>query len=69
MLMGRKNWKQIKTTIGNLFLDMGKLAFGSLILGSILRGGWDPFQTFIFGAAVAILFFIVGILFIATNKE
>gem|GEM_PF-2411267 len=67
--MGRKNWKHVKTTIGNLFLDMGKLAFGSLILGSILRGGWDPFQTFIFGATVAILFFMIGILFIATNKE
>jgi len=69
IFMGSKNWKQVKTTIGNLFLDLGKLSFGSLILGSILRGGLDPFQTFLFGAAVAIVLFVVGIWIISTNKE
>jgi hypothetical protein len=69
LIMGSKNWRQVKTTIGNLLLDLGKLAFGSLILGSILRGGLDPFQTFVFGIAIAILLFVIGILIIAYNKE
>jgi hypothetical protein len=67
--MGNKNLKQVAKTIGNLLIDLGKLAFGSLILGSILKGGFDPFQTFIFGSAVAIIFFVVGIIILANIKE
>jgi len=68
-LMDSKNWKKAWATIGNLLLDLGKLAFGSLILGSVLRGGFDPFQTFLFGAGVAIIFFAVGILLTTKYKE
>jgi hypothetical protein len=67
--MAGKNLKQVKATIGNLFIDLGKLAFGSLILGSILKGGIEPFLILVFGAASAILFFLIGILIIALNKE
>jgi len=67
--MSSKNWNKAKTTIGNIFVDLGKLSFGSLILGSVLRGGLDPFQTFMFGAAVAIIFFVIGIWFVAASKE
>jgi len=67
--MSSKNWNKAKTTIGNIFVDLGKLSFGSLILGSVLRGGLDPFQTFMFGAAVAIIFFVIGIWFVAAGKE
>jgi hypothetical protein len=67
--MGSKNWNKVKTVIGNILIDLGKLSFGSLILGSILRGGLDPFQTFVFGTAVAIVLFLVGIFFIAASKE
>jgi hypothetical protein len=55
--MGSKSWKKTLAIMGNLLLDLGKLAFGSLILGSLLRGGFDPFQTFLFGSGVAIVFF------------
>ena len=67
--MNIRSWEKFKTTIGNLFIDLGKLSFGGLILGSILRGGLDPFQTFIFGAAIAIVFFVVGIFLLISNKE
>jgi hypothetical protein len=67
--MGNKNLKQVAKTIGTLLIDLGKLAFGSLILGSILKGGFDPFQTFIFGSAVAIIFFVVGIIILSNIKE
>jgi len=68
-VMERKNWRQVKAAIGNLFLDMGKLSFGGLMLGSVLRGGLDPFQTFLFGGAVAVIFFAIGIAIIAKIKE
>ena len=67
--MSSKNWKQVKTTIGNLFVDLGKISFGSLMIGSILRGGLDPFQTFVFGATVSMISFVAGIWIISTSKE
>ena len=67
--MSSKNWNQVRKTIGTILIDLGKLSFGSLILGSVLRCGFDPLQTFIFGAALAIVFFIFGILVIAKTKE
>jgi len=68
-LMSAKNWKPIGTTIGGLLLDLGKLSFGGLLLGSILRGGLNPFNTFLLGGGLAIGFFIGGIIVIAINKE
>jgi hypothetical protein len=67
--VGNKKWKQTVTALGNLFIDLGKLAFGSLILGSVLRGNVDPFQLFIFGAAVTVSLFAVGIWCIAMSEE
>jgi len=67
--MSSKSWKKTKTTVGNIFIDLGKLSFGSLILGSILRGGIDPLQTFVFGTAVVTILFAVGVLFVNADKE
>jgi len=67
--MSSKNWNQVSKTIGTIFIDLGKLSFGSLILGSVLRGGFDPLKTFIFGTAIAIIFFIVGVILLARAKE
>ena len=67
--MSDKKWQRLAKAIGNAFFDLGKLAFGSLIFGSVLRGGLDPFQTFAFGAGTAILFLATGALFISMNEE
>jgi hypothetical protein len=67
--MGNKKWKQLPKTIGNLFVDLGKLSFGSLMLGSILKGSLDPFQTFVFGASIAAILFVVGIWFTTLSEE
>jgi hypothetical protein len=34
----KKTKKNFATTIGTVFIDIGKLAIGSLIFGSVLRG-------------------------------
>jgi hypothetical protein len=52
-----------------VFVDLGKLAFGSLMLGSILKGEIGLFQIFVFGAAVAMVAFAVGIWFISMSEE
>jgi len=67
--MEGKNWSHLYTTLGTILVDLGKLAFGSLILGSILRGGFDPFQTFIVGAVSAILLFVLGVVLILRGKN
>ncbi|MDR0443814.1 MAG: hypothetical protein LBH44_10440 [Treponema sp.] len=67
--MAKRNWHKTRTVIGNLLLDMGKLSFGGLMLGSILRGGFDPFQTFVLGGAVAIVLFVLGVIIISKNEE
>jgi hypothetical protein len=67
--MGIKSWKHLNTTVGTILVDLGKLSFGSLILGSILRGGFDPFQTFIVGTGVALSLFVVGVVLILRGKE
>ena len=64
-----RNWKHLFATIGTIMVDLGKLAFGSLILGSILRGGLDPFQAFIVGTASAIFLFVLGVMLILKGKE
>jgi Ca2+/H+ antiporter len=67
--MGMENWKHFFATIGTIMVDLGKLSFGSLILGSILRGNLDPFQTFFGGVASAMLLFVLGVVFILKSKE
>jgi hypothetical protein len=67
--MEKRSWKHLNTTIGTILVDLGKLSFGSLILGSILRGGFDPFQTFIGGTAIAIFLFVLGVVLILRGKE
>jgi len=63
------NRKHFFATIGAIMVDLGKLAFGSLILGSILHDGFDPFRTFIGGVAAAVVLFVAGVVAILKGKE
>ena len=65
----RKIKHNLGTTIGTICVDLGKLSFGSLILGAVLRGSLNPLEILLFGSAIAIVFFIVGISLIVLNKE
>jgi hypothetical protein len=64
-----KKRTQTGKTIGTIMIDLGKLSFGSLLLGSVLRGGFDPLQTFIMGAVLAIILFVIGVVLITRSKE
>jgi hypothetical protein len=51
----------IKTDAGKLSLDLGKLVFGSVFLGSVLRGETSHVIMAIGGFAVATLFCVIGL--------
>ena len=55
--------------LGKLFVDVSKLAFGSLVLGSVIR--WDiPHRTtFILGIIFSVIVAIVGIFLARNYKE
>jgi hypothetical protein len=44
--MNGKKLRNLAKTFGNLFVDLGKLSFGSLMLGTLLKGGVDLLQLF-----------------------
>jgi hypothetical protein len=50
-------------------LDLGKLIFGSIFLGGILRGGLPHALLVLGGFFVAFIFIIVGLLFASTMDE
>ena len=67
--MANKAWQRLSGTIGNLFIDIGKLLFGSLMLGSILKGDADLFRLFVFGAASSMILFTTGVWFVSMSRE
>ncbi|MCL2809121.1 MAG: hypothetical protein FWD24_03520 [Treponema sp.] len=54
---------------GKLFIDISKLAFGSLVLGSVIR--WDISHTMVFtlGIIFSVIIAITGIYLARTFKE
>jgi hypothetical protein len=66
----RINLTAIKTDIGKLLIDLGKLVFGSVFLGSILRGEMSYTIMAVIGFTSAILLCVVGLSLVArTGKK
>ena len=65
----QEQWQRLSATIGKLLIDLGKLFFGSLMLGSILKGDVDLLQMFVFGAAAAMALFTIGVWFVSMSEE
>ena len=67
----KKSMKQttIKEDVGKLLLDLGKLIFGAIFLGGILRGEVPQLLLVVSGFSVALIFFTVGILFTTKKKN
>ena len=54
---------------GKLFVDIAKLAFGSLVLGTIIRWDIPHTLTFIFGITFSVIVATIGIILARANKE
>ena len=64
-----KRKQNFATTVGTVFIDIGKLAIGSLIFGAVLRGSINPIQIVLFGTVFAIVFLVTGVLLVTLFKE
>ncbi|MDR2922178.1 MAG: hypothetical protein LBU85_02405 [Treponema sp.] len=54
---------------GKLFIDIAKLAFGSLVLGTIIRWDIPHTTTFILGIVFSVVIATVGIILARKYKE
>jgi len=63
-----KNPTTIKEDVGKLLKDLGKLIFGSIFLGGVIRGHFPQGILIIAGFSGAVLFCVVG-LFLAAKKK
>jgi hypothetical protein len=68
----KKPRKDIRNTdmienIGKVLINLGQLMFGTLFLGSVLRGGMSQYILMIGGFAGAIILIVIGL--IASAKE
>jgi uncharacterized membrane protein YraQ (UPF0718 family) len=68
-MKGRKKQIAFKEDIGKLFVDLGKLVFGGVFLGGILRGEVPQTVLVIGGFVVATVCFILGLLFIKERSK
>jgi len=64
-----KKQTTIKEDTGKLLLDIGKLVFGSIFLGGVLRGEVPQGMLIIGGFTTAIIFCTVGLLWISKEKK
>jgi len=59
----------MKENTGKVLIDLGKLMFGSFILGGVLRGEVPQFIILISGFIGAITFITFGLVLTNKNKE
>jgi hypothetical protein len=65
----KKTPPQVIENLGKALIDLGKLTFGSFILGGILRGEIPQYLILVTGAILSIVFVGLGLWFIAKIKE
>ena len=59
----------MKENSGKLLLDLGKLVFGSIFLGGVLRGEIPQNRLLIAGFIGASIFCIIGLLFVTKKID
>ena len=65
----RKKHSAIRGSTGKLLLDIGKLTFGSFILGGILRGEVPQYILLTLGALVTAICLFLGLWLSEDEKE
>ena len=64
--VGKKT--DIKENGGKVLVNLGQLMFGTLFLGSVLRGELPQYLIMIAGGAGAVLFIMIGLFVSAKEK-
>jgi hypothetical protein len=60
--------KIIFEKIGSVSINLGKLAFASLVLGSILKADFESVNILIVGSATTLMLVSIGIFLTAKNR-
>jgi hypothetical protein len=66
---GRKFMNEIKDEVGRFLLDLAKLAFASLVLGTVVRGNIDDYVIIIGGIIGSFICLVVGLLLIYYSRR
>jgi hypothetical protein len=64
-----KKHSKFNQIFGKLALDITKLSFGSLVLGTILKGDLPQSTLLIFGIIVSIIGTIIGVTLLLISEE
>jgi hypothetical protein len=59
----------VKDEVGKFFLDVAKLIFAGLVLGTVVRGNIDDYVVLFGGLVATVLCFGVGLLFIYNSRR
>jgi len=59
----------IKENAGKVLVNLGQLMFGTLFLGSVLRGELPQYLIMLAGVTGAILFIMIGLLISAKERK
>ena len=65
----QKKFNKFNQIFGKLALDITKLSFGSLVLGTILKGDLPQATLLIFGISITIIGTIIGITLLLISEE
>jgi hypothetical protein len=63
-----RNRTTVKGDTGKLLLDLGKLVFGSIVLGGILRGEVPQILLVFVGCIVSLIFCVIGLILVDKGK-
>jgi uncharacterized membrane protein YraQ (UPF0718 family) len=64
-----KKQTDFKDNAGKILIDLGKLVFGGIIIGGILRGSIPPVILMASGFVAAMIFFLIGLHWIVKEKQ
>jgi len=64
-----KKQTDFKDNAGKILIDLGKLVFGGIIIGGILRGSIPPVILMASGFVAAMIFFIIGLHWTVKEKQ
>jgi len=64
-----KKQTDFRENAGKILIDLGKLVFGGIIIGGILRGSIPPVILIASGFVAAMIFFIIGLYWTVKEKQ
>ncbi|MDR1788137.1 MAG: hypothetical protein LBR16_06780 [Treponema sp.] len=67
--MKNGKWQTIAETFGKIFVDLGKLTFGSFVLGIILKGEIEKSIILAIGWTSTAVLILLGVLLITVSKK